>query len=62
MEADIAVATLRRMESDEIGPARSQAGAVQRVRDVLASAGVMFISENGGGLGVRLRDKGEGGK
>ena len=52
--AGIAVATLRRMEDDSIGPERSNAGSVQRVKDCLESAGVEFISENDGGAGVRL--------
>ena len=56
-KANVAVATLRRMESDAVGPERSQAGAVSRVREVLETAGVQFIPENGGGAGVRLRDR-----
>ncbi len=56
-EADIAVATLRRMENDAIGPERSQAGGVERVRKTLEERGVQFIPENGGGPGVRLRDR-----
>jgi predicted transcriptional regulator len=53
--AGIAVATLRRMEDDGIGPERSNAGSVQRVKDCLEKSGVEFIAENGGGAGVRLR-------
>lgn len=52
--AEISVATLRRMESDEVGPSRSSAGAVDAVRSALEAAGVEFIPENGGGAGVRL--------
>ena len=50
--ADVAVATLRRMEDDGIGPERSNAGSVQRVKDCLESAGVEFT--NGDAPGVRL--------
>ena len=30
---------------------------VQKIRDALEKAGVEFIDENGGGLGVRLRKR-----
>ncbi len=51
--AGIAPATLRRMEDDNIGPERSTAGAVHRVKECLESAGVEFT--NGDAPGVRLR-------
>lgn len=53
--ADLAVATLRRMEADTIGPDRSSYAAVEKVCNVLQKAGVIFIAENGEGPGVRLR-------
>ncbi|WP_235919445.1 helix-turn-helix domain-containing protein [Aureimonas psammosilenae] len=59
--ADIAVATLRRMESDDVGPERSSFAAVEKVREVLVRAGVIFLDDGSnveGGAGVRLR-KGE---
>ena len=54
-KAGVSVATLRRMESDDVGPSRSSAGAVDSVRATLEAAGVEFIPENGGGPGVRLK-------
>ena len=54
--AGIAVATLRRMEDDNIGPERSTAGAVQRVKECLESGGVEFT--DGDQPGVRLKLKG----
>lgn len=56
-KAGVSVATLRRMESDEVGPSRSSAGAVESVRSALEAAGVEFIPENGGGAGVRLAQR-----
>jgi DNA-binding transcriptional regulator YiaG len=52
--ARISVPTLRRMESSA-GEATGYANNVEAVRRALESAGVEFIAENGGGLGVRLR-------
>jgi hypothetical protein len=50
--AGISFATLQRMES--LGTDRSLAGNVTAVQKALEVAGVEFISENGGGPGVRL--------
>jgi DNA-binding transcriptional regulator YiaG len=52
--ASISVPTLRRMEASD-GAATGYANNVEAVRRALESAGVQFIPENGGGLGVRLR-------
>ena len=46
--------TVRRMEDSAVGPGRSSAANVAAVQRVLEGAGVVFISENGGGAGVRL--------
>jgi hypothetical protein len=54
--ARISVPTLRRMESSD-GEATGYANNVEAVRRALESAGVQFIPENGGGLGVRLRKR-----
>ncbi|MEM1149461.1 MAG: helix-turn-helix transcriptional regulator [Pseudomonadota bacterium] len=51
----IAVATLRRMERDDIGPDRSQAGVVRKVVAELESLGAVFLTENGNGPGVAHR-------
>lgn len=52
--ASISVPTLRRMEASG-GPATGMKNNVEAVRRALEAAGVEFIAENGGGLGVRLR-------
>ena len=52
--ARISVPTLRRMESSD-GEATGYANNVEAVRRALELAGVQFISETGGGLGVILR-------
>ncbi len=52
--ASISVATLRRMEASE-GPASGLTNNVRAVAQALEAAGVVFIAENGGGAGVRLR-------
>ncbi len=54
----LSLTTIRRMEDDEIGPARSSAGNGTTVQKTFEDAGVVFIddgqgSENGG-AGVRL--------
>lgn len=51
--AGVSVSTLKRAEGT-IQPAASQ-DAMIAIRDALESAGVIFIEENGGGPGVRLR-------
>jgi len=43
--------TITRAETDATGPGHATAS----IRAALESAGVEFISENGGGAGVRLR-------
>ncbi|EAQ23221.1 hypothetical protein ROS217_18152, partial [Roseovarius sp. 217] len=49
----VAQATVSRLErGEELKPA-----TVQTIRAALESAGVEFIPENGGGAGVRLKEK-----
>ena len=43
--------TITRSETDATGPGH----ATTSIRAALESAGVVFIAENGGGAGVRLR-------
>lgn len=38
-----------------VGQVSGQIGTVQAIKDALETGGVAFISENGGGPGVRLR-------
>ena len=45
--------TVTRLE----GEAPGSGHAVAAIRAALEAAGVTFIAENGGGLGVRLRDR-----
>lgn len=55
--ASVSVPTLRRMEASD-GLATGMANNVDAVRRALEAAGIEFISGNGGGVGVRLVDKG----
>lgn len=52
--ATIPLATLKRVEGSR-GPARGTYESVMRMVGALEAAGVIFIPENGGGPGVRLR-------
>lgn len=53
----LSLTTIKRMEA--LGTGRSSAANVQAVRQVLETAGVQFIPENGGGAGVRLAKPGD---
>jgi predicted transcriptional regulator len=53
----VSVPTIRRMESDAIGPGKSTHENVEAVRAALEKGGVDFIAENGGGAGLRLKRK-----
>ena len=55
--AGISVATLRRMENDDIGPERSASGAVNKVQSALEAAGIVFLfhGDPASGPGVSLR-------
>ncbi|NMM46568.1 helix-turn-helix transcriptional regulator [Rhodospirillaceae bacterium KN72] len=52
-KSGVSLPTIQRME--KLGTARSNAGNVASVQRALESAGVVFIPENGGGAGVRLK-------
>ncbi len=54
----LAIGTIRRMEASD-GAVRGHAENVWKVQRSLEDAGVIFIDENGGGPGVRLK-KGNG--
>lgn len=54
--AGVSVPTIKRIEASEGEPATSF-GTVMRIIEVLEAAGIEFIPENGGGAGVRWRDR-----
>lgn len=54
--SQVGVATVRRSETDD-GPVRMTAPNMAAVMRALEAAGVEFIPENGGGAGVRMRDR-----
>ncbi len=54
--ANISIPTLKRWEGSEGVPA-AEPNNLASVRRALEKAGVVFIEENGGGAGVRLKKK-----
>lgn len=52
--AAIGIVTVRQLEAGTIEPRRATLAVV---RQAFENAGVEFIDENGGGAGVRLRDR-----
>ena len=55
-EAQVSWSTIQRMEtSDDVPPAFAQ--NLDAVQQALEAAGIEFIEQNGGGPGVRLRDR-----
>ncbi|AWN52171.1 helix-turn-helix transcriptional regulator [Methylobacterium sp. 17Sr1-1] len=57
--ATISVPTLKRMEASE-GAAAGMANNVRAVVSALEAAGIQFIPENGGGAGIRFRNRADG--
>ena len=55
--AGVGLSTVQRMEKSNKGPGVSSAANLNAVQKALESAGVEFIPENGGGAGVRLKDR-----
>ena len=53
-KAGVGLATIRRAESDN-GAAKMIPATAAAIRRALEEAGIEFISDNGGGAGVRLR-------
>ena len=51
--AEVSSVTIRNFENEKATPQRSTLAALRRA---LEAAGVEFIAENGGGVGVRLRN------
>ena len=56
-ETTLSVTTIRRAELTEMETSLTSAND-RAIRQALESAGVEFIDENGGGPGVRLRERG----
>ena len=52
--AEVGVVSVRQFENDNTEPRRATLAAMRRAFE---SAGILFIPENGGGPGVRLRDR-----
>jgi transcriptional regulator with XRE-family HTH domain len=50
--AEVAIVSIRQFEGEKTAPHRATLAAIQRAFE---AAGVVFIPENGGGPGVRLR-------
>jgi len=53
-EAGVGIMTVHQLEQDGTRPRRATLAAVQRALEL---AGVAFIDENGGGVGLRLRKR-----
>jgi hypothetical protein len=53
-KAGVAESTIKRMEQDEGFPIARGAN-IEAVYKTLADAGIIFVPENGGGVGIRLR-------
>jgi transcriptional regulator with XRE-family HTH domain len=53
-KAGVAESTIKRMEQDDGFPIARGAN-IEAVYKTLADAGIMFVPENGGGVGIRLR-------
>ena len=56
-EAQVGIVTVRQLEFGQNQPRRATLIVVRRT---LEEAGVEFIDENGGGVGVRLRERRQG--
>ena len=54
--ANVSVPTIKRLEAQD-GPLGGRNETGRKIRLALESAGVEFIDENGGGPGVRLRER-----
>ena len=54
--AGISIPTIKRLEATE-GWLGGRQATVQKIQTALEKAGIEFIDENGGGLGVRLRKR-----
>lgn len=55
--AGVSVNTIRNMEAAAAETVKTRLDTLNKVREALETAGVIFIPENGGGAGVRLKDR-----
>jgi hypothetical protein len=60
-KAGVAESTIKRMEQDDGFPIARGAN-IEAVYKTLADAGIIFVPENGGGVGIRLRKPAPHGK
>lgn len=51
--SSVSIATIKRLEP-MVGPIRANKVTIEALRHALETAGIEFIAENGGGVGVRL--------
>jgi predicted transcriptional regulator len=56
LAAGISLPTIKRLEAAD-GMLGGRETTAKKIRSALEKAGIEFIDENGGGLGVRLRDR-----
>nr|WP_091839884.1 hypothetical protein [Bosea lupini] len=54
----VSIATIKRLEPT-VGPIRAHNVTIEALRRALEAAGIEFIAENGGGVGVRLARRSE---
>ncbi len=54
-KSGLSLPTIQRME--KLGVERSSAANAQKLQNTLEAVGIEFIPENGGGAGVRLRER-----
>jgi predicted transcriptional regulator len=54
--AGVSTPTIKRLEARD-GPMGGRTNTAAKIRTALEDAGVRFIDENGGGLGVRLKKR-----
>lgn len=53
--SSVSISTIKRMEGSQ-DPMRGTAENVWKIQSALETAGIVFIDDNGGGPGVRLRE------
>ena len=58
-ESGVSLPTIQRMESSD-GTPNALSRNLEAVQRALEQAGVMFVFDNGGGVGVRFRDRDTG--
>jgi transcriptional regulator with XRE-family HTH domain len=51
--SNVSIATIKRLEPN-VGPISANKVTIEALRRALEAAGIEFIAENGGGVGVRL--------